>query len=280
MEAAFSEMPLAIFTTLAPIGAGAFIALCVAFYTHKFTEEELKRIDKMSFVPFVLAAIGFIASMLHLANPAAAMGAFSNIGSSPLSNEICIGIIFMVVALVYLIMAVTGKLSEGARKGFVTAVAILAAVFALFTGLAYMIPTVTSWATPLNCLQTLGYALAGGAAFAPFLIGANSTDAYLKAMKGVSIAGVVLAVIGVLGQVAITNGAANAAVTGSALVSGAMAPLVIGIILIAVACVLTIRALPKSSMGVALTAICASVVGVFCLRLVFYALQISVGLSL
>ena len=31
MEAAFAELPLALFTTLAPMGAGAFIALALAF---------------------------------------------------------------------------------------------------------------------------------------------------------------------------------------------------------------------------------------------------------
>lgn len=33
-----AELPLALFTTLAPIGAGAFIALAVAFFTTKFSE--------------------------------------------------------------------------------------------------------------------------------------------------------------------------------------------------------------------------------------------------
>ena len=37
MEAAFAELPLALFTTLAPMGAGAFIALALAFFTTTFT---------------------------------------------------------------------------------------------------------------------------------------------------------------------------------------------------------------------------------------------------
>ena len=45
MEAAFAELPLALFTTLAPIGAGAFVALAIAFLTTPFSDEQLKRID-------------------------------------------------------------------------------------------------------------------------------------------------------------------------------------------------------------------------------------------
>ena len=43
-----AELPLALFTTLAPIGAGAFIALAVAFFTTKFSDEQLKKIDRMT----------------------------------------------------------------------------------------------------------------------------------------------------------------------------------------------------------------------------------------
>ena len=33
-----AELPLALFTTLAPVAAGAFIALAVAFFTTKFSD--------------------------------------------------------------------------------------------------------------------------------------------------------------------------------------------------------------------------------------------------
>ena len=42
-----AELPLALFTTLAPIGAGAFIALAVAFLTTKFSDEPLKKIEAL-----------------------------------------------------------------------------------------------------------------------------------------------------------------------------------------------------------------------------------------
>ena len=42
MENAMAELPLAIFTTLVPFGAGAFIMLAISFFTTKFGADELK----------------------------------------------------------------------------------------------------------------------------------------------------------------------------------------------------------------------------------------------
>ena len=82
-----AELPLALFTTLAPIGAGAFIALAVAFFTTKFSDEQLKKIDRMTTIPVVVLVAGFICAFFHLASPMHAFGVFAGLGASPLSNE-------------------------------------------------------------------------------------------------------------------------------------------------------------------------------------------------
>ena len=65
MEAAFAELPLALFTTLAPMGAGAFIALALAFFTTTFTDDQVKKIDRMTLIPLVVVLVGFAASFFH-----------------------------------------------------------------------------------------------------------------------------------------------------------------------------------------------------------------------
>lgn len=72
-----AELPLALFTTLAPIGAGAFIALAVAFFTTKFSDEQLKKIDRMTTIPVVVLVAGFICAFFHLASPMHAFGVFA-----------------------------------------------------------------------------------------------------------------------------------------------------------------------------------------------------------
>ena len=268
METALAELPLAVFTTLAPVGAGAFIALAIAFAAGKFSDEQLKAIDKMTLVPFVVAAIGFIASMAHAANPAHAFGIFTGLGSSPLSNEVCIGMVFMLVALVYVILALAGKLG-GARKGLAIVVAVLGAVFALFVGAAYMIPTVQSWDSVLVPLQMLGFALAGGVALGALVL------------TYVAIAGGVLALVGIIGFAAMVSGQANAVQAGSALLGVAAPCLVIGTILIVVSVVEVVLACRKGmASAAAIRATVEGIVGVFLVRLAFYALYLSVGVTM
>ena len=121
-----AELPLALFTTLAPVGAGAFIALAVAFFTTKFSDEQLKKIDRMTTIPVVVLVAGFICAFFHLASPMHAFGVFAGLGASPLSNELLAGVVFAVLAIVYWIVALAGKLGEGARKGFAAVVAVMA----------------------------------------------------------------------------------------------------------------------------------------------------------
>ena len=157
-----AELPLALFTTLAPVAAGAFIALAVAFFTTKFSDEQLRKIDRMTTIPVVVLIVGFICAFFHLANPMHAFGVFAGVGSSPLSNELVAGCVFAVLAIVYWIVALAGKLGEGARKGFSAAVAVMAVVFACFTGAAYMMGTIASWNTPMVPVAIVGFCLLGG----------------------------------------------------------------------------------------------------------------------
>ena len=94
METALNELPLAIFTTLAPMGAGAFAVLAAAFCTMKLDDVKIKAIDRFSLIPLGLIAVGFVASFFHLASPLKAYGVLSGIGHSPLSNEIAVGMVF------------------------------------------------------------------------------------------------------------------------------------------------------------------------------------------
>ncbi len=286
MQAAFAELPLALFTTLASIGAGAFIALAIAFATAKFTDDQLKKIDKMTAIPVVIAIVGFICAAFHVANPLHALGVFAGIGASPLSNELVVGIVFMVVAIIYLIVALAGKLG-GARKAFAIVVAILAVIFAVFMGLAYMIATVTSWNNFLVPVQMLGYALLGGAAVTALVLalsqatGEEQAAGYKSSLLGVTIVGAVLAIAGLLIHVFMIAGGGNAVTTGTGLLAGAAPLLVIGIVFIVIAAIELVRGLKKGmTTSIAARATIEAVIGVLAARLAFYALFLSIGVTM
>lgn len=283
MEAAFAEMPLALFTTFAPMGAGAFIALAAALFTTKFDDAALAKIDKLTLVPVAFVVVGFIAAFFHLTNPMNAFGVFAGIGSSPLSNEVVVGLVFTVVAVVYAALAFAGKLSEGARKGFVAVVAVLAVVFAVFTGMAYMMDTIASWNSIVVPVQMLGFALVGGAAIVALMLAMGKADAAgcKTAVLGVSAAGALLGAGGIAVQAFMVSGMANAVVAGADVVGAAMIVIVVAVVALIAACATTVLALGgKSAMAMAGVSVVCAFVGILCARLAFYAMQLSVGLSL
>lgn len=280
-----AEMPLALFTTLAPIGAGAFIALAVAFFTTKFTDEQLKKIDRMTTIPVVVLVAGFICAFFHLASPMHAFGVFAGLGASPLSNELLAGVVFAVLAIVYWIVALAGKLGEGARKGFAAVVAVMAVVFACFTGAAYMMETIASWNTPMVPVAVLGFSLLGGVSLGVLVLALSGAleDAakggFKMAAPVVLVVGLVLGVAGLLVQVMSVSGMGNALVDGADLVAAASAPMWIGVVCMVVAAAAAFMALRNSkSTALAAAAPVLAIVGVFAARLAFYAVQLSVGL--
>lgn len=280
-----AELPLALFTTLAPIGAGAFIALAVAFFTTKFSDEQLKKIDRMTTIPVVVLVAGFICSFFHLASPMHAFGVFAGLGASPLSNELLAGVVFAVLAIVYWIMALAGKLGEGARKDFAAVVAVMAIVFACFTGAAYMMETIVSWNTPMVPVAVLGFSLLGGVCLGVLVLALSGAleDAakggFKMAALAVLVVGLVLGVAGLLVQVMSVSGMGNALVDGADLVAAASAPMWIGVVCMVVAAVAAFMSLRNSkSTALAAAAPVLAIVGVFVARLAFYAVQLSVGL--
>lgn len=280
-----AELPLALFTTLAPIGAGAFIALAVAFFTTKFSDEQLKKIDRMTTIPVVVLVAGFICAFFHLASPMHTFGVFAGLGASPLSNELLAGVVFAVLAIVYWIVALAGKLGEGARKGFSAVVAVMAVVFACFTGAAYMMETIVSWNTPMVPVAVLGFSLLGGVSLGVLVLALSGAleDAakggFKMAALAVLVVGLVLGVVGLLVQVMSVSGMGNALVDGADLVTAASAPMWIGVVCMVVAAAAAFMALRNSkSTALAAAAPVLAIVGVFAARLAFYAVQLSVGL--
>ena len=280
-----AELPLALFTTLAPVGAGAFIALAVAFFTTKFSDEQLKKIDRMTTIPVVVLVAGFICAFFHLASPMHAFGVFAGLGASPLSNELLAGVVFAVLAIVYWIVALAGKLGEGARKGFAAVVAVMAIVFACFTGAAYMMETIASWNTPMVPVAVLGFSLLGGVSLGVLVLALSGAleDAakggFKMAALAVLVVGLVLGIAGLMVQVMSVSGMGNALVDGADLVAAASAPMWIGVVCMVVAAAAAFMALRNTkSTALAAAAPVLAIVGVFAARLAFYAVQLSVGL--
>lgn len=268
MENAITHIPLALFTTLGSLGAGAFIGLAIAFFKGSFSDDELKSIDKRTWIPVAIAAAGFVAVFFHVTQPMKAFGVFAGVGSSPLSNEVIAGAVFMVLAVVYAIVGSAGKLG-GARKGFAAVVAVVAVVFGIMMGMAYMVDTIPSWNNPGTVLQMLGFTVAGSY-LALLACGVEGKSA--RIIKLVSVAGIAVAAVGLVVQIVVTNGCTGAITTGSTLVSEALSEIVVALVLLVGAAWSELK-----QNRVVLGTVCL-VAGVFVARVVFYALEFGIGL--
>ena len=69
MGSGFEHAALAVFTTLAPMGAGAFIVLTYAFLAGKPDQAAAKRLDRWTALPLAVLAVGFAGAFMHLASP-------------------------------------------------------------------------------------------------------------------------------------------------------------------------------------------------------------------
>ena len=277
----FSEAALAVFTTLAPMGACAFIVLCAACFKGAFEGVSAKALDKAAFLPLVVVAVGFIGAFFHLASPLNAFFVFMGVGSSPLSNEVTVGVVFFVLAAVYCILAVAGKLSAGVRKGLLVAVSVMAVVFSVFCGLAYAMYTIPTWNTPASAVQMLGYGLLGGGILGLLTLAlADAEIARENAMAGaaLSIAGLVIGVAGFAWQIMAAQSTANIWGTAADQVPaiwglfGVLA--VCGIIGAAVAGTSRKKPVPAALAA----AVVVVAVGIFFARIGFYGLYMSVAL--
>ena len=219
---------------------------------------------------------------MHLASPLGAFGVFAGVGSSPLSNEILAGVLFVVAAVIYWALGLAGKLSEGARRAFLIALSVLAVVFSAFCGLAYMMHTIPTWNTPTSIVQMVGFMVAGGTVLGFCTVG----FAQVGLPKGagtialaLTLAGVVVASAGFGMQIAGLEGIRN--------IWGSAAQLVpaIGMMLAAFAAcgllgaVLAYVASKKAFAPALMVGSCAIVaVGVFVARIGFYGLFMGIAL--
>ena len=275
MEAALSEMPLALFSTVAPMGAGSFAALAALFLAAGLTDDQRRALDRLTALPVALVAVGFAAATLHLASPGRAVGVLAGVAA---------GLAFGVLMVAYWAWALSGRMAEGARVALVTATAALGIVFALLIGMAYLVSTIPSWDTLATPVSVAGFALLGGAAVGTFMAGVGGCAPALAARAPRLALGVLAAaglVLGLGGAAAQLTGAAALAsplASGAEQVASVAGAVVVGVVCSVAAAVATVVATSgRRTAWVGGGAVVLAFVGILALRLAFYATELSVG---
>jgi anaerobic dimethyl sulfoxide reductase subunit C (anchor subunit) len=156
MGMGWHEWPLMVFTVLGQCVVGGFIVLGLALILGDLNRGQQQRLHRSMFVLWVLMALAFIASTLHLGSPMRAFNSLNQVGESALSNEIAAGSAFFAVAGIYWLLAVFDKMPVVLGKIWLVIAMILGVVFVYAMCRVYSIDTVPTWD---NLYTPLGFAL-------------------------------------------------------------------------------------------------------------------------
>ena len=232
----FMQLPMVVFTTLAPMASGAFIGLAIAFLTARFSQEQLLRIDRWTLLPLAVLAAGYLASFVFYASPEHAFAAFQGIGLGSMSFAAVAGMLFATLAVVYWIIAMTGELPYQARKVFAVVVGAASLLLSLAIGVSYMGSGVITWSSPLVPLGLMGFAAAGGVPLGALVIslggGLRSTrrTRFSDASVIVAFIGVAAAFVSVTSQLLFAQSVYSAYYTGVEALPNSWAYLVVAIV--------------------------------------------------
>lgn len=140
------EWPLMIFTVLGQFVAGALIVVSSALLHGGYREKQRRKIIWSMFALWVLMAMGFIASIMHLGSPLRAFNSLNRPGHSALSNEIASGSVFFAVGGFWWLLSVINKMPAALNKLWLFIAMVLGIVFVWMMARVYnSIDTVPTW---------------------------------------------------------------------------------------------------------------------------------------
>ncbi|HDL7477451.1 TPA: dimethyl sulfoxide reductase anchor subunit family protein [Yersinia enterocolitica] len=158
MGMGWHEWPLMVFTVLGQCVVGGFIVLGLALIFGGLSRGQQQRVHRSMFALWVLMALAFIASTLHLGSPMRAFNSLNRVGESALSNEIAAGSVFFAVAGFYWLLAILNKMPALLGKIWLVVAIVLGVVFVYAMCRVYSIDTVPTWDniyTPLGFVLTV-----------------------------------------------------------------------------------------------------------------------------
>lgn len=286
MSAAFEELTLVLFTTLAPSGAIAVLIMGFPFLLGRVDDDQRRANDRFMCIPLAFTLVGLIASATHLGNPANALYVLAGVGRSPLSNEVFCAAAFLGLAGIYWVTSFDERPRLALRRTAFALIVLTGLAFVVAVAFAYDAETIVTWHSPFVPLGLVLGALAGGpllallgfalAEFAPAREGAGLV------LLGISAAASAACVAVAALQGIVLAGIENHLTSALALVPGYFPALGAAAALFAAAVIAMFCARKKRSAFVACLAIACAFVfsALFTLRFLFYMAHLTVGVGL
>ena len=163
---ALNDIGLAIFTTLAPAAACAYVVLAATSLFGRLEPRERSCLESWLILPLAIATLGLISSATHLGNPGNALYVFARVGGAPLSTEVLTAVVFLGVSCSYWLACIYIKGMRALRVAWLALGIACACAFVWGTTRAYAMPTVITWDTVFSMANL---PLCGVAACAPLV---------------------------------------------------------------------------------------------------------------
>lgn len=177
-----SEWPLIVFTLAIQLAAGLALAATIFDGTGEHTGGVMR---PLGMAVFPVAALGLLASIWHLGRPLSAWKSFLNLGSSRLSLEVLLTLLFVASAFLLSHAWWVQKSDHRFAIGVVTSVLALAAVAS--SAAIYLIPTQPAWNSGWVPVSFFGTALLLGGCASALLASSQGS----KICLGSSLSGIV-----------------------------------------------------------------------------------------
>ncbi|UJF18418.1 dimethyl sulfoxide reductase anchor subunit [Vibrio sp. SS-MA-C1-2] len=145
------ELPLVFLTVLAQSAVGIALFATLALFIGKVNDKQYKT---LTIIALVVMAFGGIASLFHLGQPLRAINALSRIGSSPMSNEIIMVIVFGSALFLTCVSTVLNKSASLVKLlGLITSIVGFALLLVIPS--IYELSTIPQWNSPLTPIQMI-----------------------------------------------------------------------------------------------------------------------------
>ena len=277
MTSGFDAFSLGLFTSLAPAGVVAFLALALVRLWSRDRTASV-RIDRMIALPFSVVLIGFIASATHLGTPANALHVFSGVGRSPLSNEVLSAVAFLFLVGSYWMMAFKERFPDAVAKPWLALACLAGIALIACTSMAYNVDTVPTWDTAFTPALLAGPVL--GLLFLELAqVRPRALERALVVLAAPAlVAGTVVLALHQESLSAIANNEFAASTLAPSYPAVIGAHLIVGAIALAIAGLSMKRVQSRrTTLALRATASLLALAAVFVTRIVFYHLHMTVG---
>lgn len=273
----YAEVPLALSTTFSLIGAGSFIVLAVLIGLFRFEQKQLNNIDILSVIPGLAIVLGLAAAFFGFQDQTNAAVLLRDFCKGAVGHiAVCIGGLFVFSVVLYCLWVNFGKATEARRRLLLGIAGVLGLLFVFTIGIIHMTVANLCWSTLATPAQMFGFALLGGSVLAVLIFekaGALGDSSIKKALMFFALFGVVLSVGGFAAQIAMVLNVGDAA---GDFMQAASLHITVTFFCLLAAFLFEMMAIRMEETGFhSVIAVACVFVGVFCARLVFYALPVA-----